>query len=305
MRLILFWCAHHLAIELEDARACENDLGERQICEEPQILMTLVKSKPIRSKPPSCRNKTTTETSEPSARELHNKDTGTMTPRSNLGSSRVSVACSALFGYCMFISCNFQLSESLSMPPIATSTRASKSLHDTTTSLFSIFDDDDDGVKNTEKNDGVDFAKFNPLSYKTSKSSSANAYTGTQISLRKTRIQELTNELMNVAADESATRQILLNYKDFLLEPLEDPEAVLVRDICSVLFTSIDRLRETQFSYIYNLFSLSLYSTATRTQIQFIHLKCQGQTDTNTIVPPWTNACKRVKMVKSELSCNL
>jgi hypothetical protein len=133
----------------------------------------------------------------------------------------------------MFISCNFQLSESLSMPPIATPTRASKSLHDTTTSLFSIFDDED---KNTEKKDGVDFAKFNPLSYKTSKSNSAYGYTGTQISLRKTRMQELTNELMNVAADESATRQILLNDKDFLLEPLEDPEAVLVSDLVCTIY---------------------------------------------------------------------
>jgi hypothetical protein len=134
----------------------------------------------------------------------------------------------------MFISCNFQLSESLSMPPIAATTRASKSLHDTTTSLFSIFDGDDEDKK-TEKKDGVDFAKFNPLSYKTSKSNSGYGYTGTQISLRKTRMQELTNELMNVAADESATRQILLKYKDFLLENLEDPEAVLVRDLnCTI-----------------------------------------------------------------------
>lgn len=49
-------------------------------------------------------------------------------------------------------------------------------------------------------------------------------------------MQELTNELMNVAADESATRQILLNDKDFLLEPLEDPEAVLVSDLVCTIY---------------------------------------------------------------------
>jgi hypothetical protein len=94
-----------------------------------------------------------------------------------------------------------------------------------TTNLFSILDDGD-------KNDTVDFSKFNPLSYKSSKSNSAYSYSGTQISLRKTSMQELTNELLNAVGDGVETQQILEDYRDFLLEPLEDLEAVLVRKSC-------------------------------------------------------------------------
>jgi hypothetical protein len=92
--------------------------------------------------------------------------------------------------------------------------------------LYSIFDDD---VETEKKKEGVDFENFNPLNYKSKKSNSAYSYLGTQISLRKTRMQELTNALINTLSDEELMHQILLEYKDFLLEPLEDPEAVLVR----------------------------------------------------------------------------
>ena len=102
---------------------------------------------------------------------------------------------------------------------------------DSKTAISSIFDDEeDDNVagRSKDKDDVVDFEKFNPLNYKTSKSNSAYSYSGTQISLRKTRMQELTNELLNAAGNESAMNDILQDYKDFLIEPLEDPEAVLV-----------------------------------------------------------------------------
>jgi hypothetical protein len=42
-------------------------------------------------------------------------------------------------------------------------------------------------------------------------------------------MQELTNELLNEVGDGGETQQILEDYRDFLLEPLEDMEAVLVR----------------------------------------------------------------------------
>lgn len=97
-----------------------------------------------------------------------------------------------------------------------------------TTTLYSIFDDDD---KDETTMDGVDFAKFNPLSYKSSKSNSAYSYSGTQISLRKTTMTELTNEMLNAVGDDEAMKTILEDYRDFLLEPLNDLEAVLVRNL--------------------------------------------------------------------------
>jgi hypothetical protein len=41
----------------------------------------------------------------------------------------------------------------------------------------------------------------------------------------------MTNELMNAVGDETATNDILMDYKDFLLETLDDLEAVLVRTV--------------------------------------------------------------------------
>ena len=92
--------------------------------------------------------------------------------------------------------------------------------------LYSILDDD-----NIAGSDKVDFDNFNPLSYKASKNKNTVAYnfSATQISLRKTRMQELNNDLLNAAGDKERTQQILQDNKDFLLEPLEDSEAVLVR----------------------------------------------------------------------------
>lgn len=86
-----------------------------------------------------------------------------------------------------------------------------------------------------KEKDGVDFESFNPLSYKSSKSNSAYSYSGTQISLRKTKMNQLVNELMNVFGDKVLTEEILLQYESFLLEPLEDPEAVLVRGVLHAL----------------------------------------------------------------------
>jgi hypothetical protein len=71
--------------------------------------------------------------------------------------------------------------------------------------------------------------KFNPFDYSAARSISSTNYSGTLISLRKTTMTELLNELLNM--DSVASMQpILDNYKDFLLEPLEDMDAVLDPD---------------------------------------------------------------------------
>jgi hypothetical protein len=102
------------------------------------------------------------------------------------------------------------------------------------TRLCSIFDDDDaaKGDENSSAKEGVvNFANFNPLNYKASRSTAAYGYSGTQISMRKTTMTEMTNELINAVGDETATNDILMDYKDFLLETLDDLEAVLVRTV--------------------------------------------------------------------------
>jgi hypothetical protein len=69
----------------------------------------------------------------------------------------------------------------------------------TTNTKLSLFSDDD-----TKKNPaGGDFSNFNPFSYQTdtNKKSKLDNYAGTQISLRKTDYQALTNELLNMVHD--------------------------------------------------------------------------------------------------------
>jgi hypothetical protein len=82
-------------------------------------------------------------------------------------------------------------------------------------------------------NGSVDFTNFNPFSYTASSSKSTTAssrleYT-TRINLRKTRMQELTSTLLDHLGNAMETQQVLEDYRDFLLEPLEDSQAVLVR----------------------------------------------------------------------------
>jgi hypothetical protein len=80
---------------------------------------------------------------------------------------------------------------------------------------------------NNQENDTVDFSNFNPLNYKSKRSSSA--YTGNLISLRKTTMSELVNVLLYNVGNENGIQKELDEYRDFLLEPLEDSEACLVR----------------------------------------------------------------------------
>lgn len=95
--------------------------------------------------------------------------------------------------------------------------------------LSSIFDDE------KKASDGVEFESFNPLKYNASGNSKASFSPNQIISLRKTTMQELTGRMLGSVGDGEAMQQILEEYKDFLLEPLEDLEAVLVSSKEAVL----------------------------------------------------------------------
>lgn len=93
------------------------------------------------------------------------------------------------------------------------------------TSIRSIFEDG----KDEGGGGGIDFRNFNPL--KQSGGNIANMPSfNTQISMRKVQMQEMTGELLNVVGNEDMTNEILNRFKDFLLQPLEDPDTILVSD---------------------------------------------------------------------------
>jgi hypothetical protein len=108
--------------------------------------------------------------------------------------------------------------------------RRSTTRSTTTIPYMSILDDLNND-NNTEDASKLP-QQFNPLNYKsTKKRNSAYSYSGTTISLRSTTMQEMINALLRVADNAIESEQILQEYKDFLLEPLEDLEAVLVREV--------------------------------------------------------------------------
>lgn len=76
------------------------------------------------------------------------------------------------------------------------------------------------------------FNPFDPSSMKSAASSTTKTTTVStnQISLRRTQMQEIMSNLLNVVGDEQATVALLQDASDFLLEPLEDDEAVLELD---------------------------------------------------------------------------
>jgi hypothetical protein len=77
----------------------------------------------------------------------------------------------------------------------------------------------------------MDLSNFNPFQYQADKGSSFGnvvGMTGTQISLRKTNMQHLVSELLNVHGDNKQdTKAILDSHKEFLLEPLDNMDAPL------------------------------------------------------------------------------
>ena len=106
--------------------------------------------------------------------------------------------------------------------------------------LFSIPDDTkDDGDTSSSlfpqsSSSSEDDTPFNPFDYK-ARGSTSMGYSGTQISIRKTTMQRLTSELLNCGTADTPENQqrrqdVLAEYQDFLLEPLEDDDAVLDPD---------------------------------------------------------------------------
>ena len=94
---------------------------------------------------------------------------------------------------------------------------------------MSIFDDDD-----TEKDDAP-MTGFNPFNYNRATAGSGAepaTYASERqvISLRKTTMTELVNELVNTDGSPEAMAPILKSYQTFLLEPLDDADAVLDPD---------------------------------------------------------------------------
>jgi hypothetical protein len=102
----------------------------------------------------------------------------------------------------------------------------------TSTRVFAENDMDDD----------MDLTGFNPFQYQ-ARGNRAYSMSGTQISLRKTGMQQLVAQLLNFG-DEAQISEILTQNKDFLLEPLEDMDAVLDPD--SIYTGGMTRLQRYQ-----------------------------------------------------------
>lgn len=73
----------------------------------------------------------------------------------------------------------------------------------------------------------MDLTGFNPFQYQ-ARGNRAYSMSGTQISLRKTGMQQLIAALLQTPPEN--IQNILESHKDFLLEPLEDMDAVLDPD---------------------------------------------------------------------------
>jgi hypothetical protein len=118
------------------------------------------------------------------------------------------------------------------------------SLRSSKTSLYGSNPNDSDD------NNDMDLSNFNPFQYQADKGSSFGnvvGMTGTQISLRKTNMQHLVSELLNVHGDnKQETKAILDSYKEFLLEPLDNMDAPL--DPQSI-YNGIDTRKERYHAY--------------------------------------------------------
>ena len=77
---------------------------------------------------------------------------------------------------------------------------------------------------------------FNPLDYRRSNTGVLSSTKSTRISVRSVRMAALTNELLNALGDENAIRIILQDNRDFLLEPLEEDDILVVRKTVKAKF---------------------------------------------------------------------
>ena len=83
---------------------------------------------------------------------------------------------------------------------------------------------------------------FNPLDYRRSNTGVLSSTKSTRISVRSVRMAALTNELLNALGDENAIRIILQDNRDFLLEPLEEDDILVVRKTVKSKFKLIFKL---------------------------------------------------------------
>lgn len=94
-------------------------------------------------------------------------------------------------------------------------------------------DNDDDGFSLPKSSSSpissqLEAGTFNPLKYRASSGKPFSSSTS-QVSLRSFRMTQVTTDLLNSIDDEKAIRTILEDNEDFLLEPLEEEDAVAVR----------------------------------------------------------------------------
>ena len=88
-----------------------------------------------------------------------------------------------------------------------------------------------------EKNESDNMTDFNPFNYNRAATSGSNGEKITTyaaerqvISLRKTTMNDLVGELLSTDGSQEAMQLILKKYQQFLLEPLDDMDAVLEPD---------------------------------------------------------------------------
>lgn len=82
-----------------------------------------------------------------------------------------------------------------------------------------------------EDQNNVDLkSNFNPFEYSKNTGKSNASYSMNQFSLRKVRMQEIVNKLLDSSDQPETMQSILQQNKEFLLEPLEDDDAVLEPD---------------------------------------------------------------------------
>ena len=85
---------------------------------------------------------------------------------------------------------------------------------------------------------------FNPLTYQKG-DKKANMNSATKLDIRSMRMSSLTGDLLNAIGDATATRKLLEENRDFLLEPLEVPDslAASASDIYTPNMTRSERYR--------------------------------------------------------------
>jgi hypothetical protein len=128
----------------------------------------------------------------------------------------------------ILLACALLRAEAFSVVQTRRSAHGTASLHSSKTIRSAI-----PGLDKITGNDGDsnEFSNFNPFSYQTDKNkkSTMDNY-ALQISLRKTTMQALINELLDKVRDPEQTQALLQDNRDFLLETIEEKDAVLDED---------------------------------------------------------------------------